>query len=444
MTNRFRIVSDEEGARLDVFLADRLHLTRSKVHNMVGLGCVRANGAIPKLSLKVRRSMVIEGEVPEDKPLELAPEEIPLTVLYEDDYLIAIDKPAGMVVHPSAGHSAGTLVNALLAHLAGERVRSSEFGVRKGGERVRSSEFGVRKGEDTVRSSPSSRLCRDRSSGQAEFGVRSAEPPPRLHTPTIHPVSSQSQTITNYQLPVTVSHDPRSAIRDPRSPFASQSQQITTELPSDVYRVTISPQPIKPMEHSPNSELQTPNSQPVERSAALRPGIVHRLDKGTTGVILVAKDGTTQDQLSQLFKDRNVRKTYRALVEGTVERDHGTVEGNIGRHPVDRKKMAVLKAKGRTAATSYRVLNRLKGFTYLEAYPTTGRTHQIRVHLAHIGHAVVGDETYGRSARKLAPRPLLHAYRLEFQHPRTHQNLVIEAPVPEDIKEFLAGNEVQA
>jgi 23S rRNA pseudouridine1911/1915/1917 synthase len=341
MTNRFRIVSDEEGARLDVFLADRLHLTRSKVHNMVGLGCVRANGAIPKLSLKVRRSMIIEGEVPEERPLELAPEAIPLTVLYEDNFLIAIDKPAGMVVHPSAGHSAGTLVNALLAHLAGDT-----------GTRI----------PDTASS-----------------------PCPFTEAPSLRP-------------------------SDP------------------------------PNLHSSHSRFTIHDSQ----SPSHRPGIVHRLDKGTTGVILVAKDSATQDQLSQLFKDRKVRKTYRALVEGKVERDQGTVEGNIGRHPIDRKKMAVLKEKGRSAATSYRVLSRLKAFTYLEAYPTTGRTHQIRVHLAHIGHAVVGDEIYGRSARKLTPRPLLHAYRLEFRHPRTHRNLVIEAPVPEDMKEFLAGNEVQA
>jgi 23S rRNA pseudouridine1911/1915/1917 synthase len=341
-SNSFRIVSDEEGVRLDVFLSARLHLTRSRVQDMVGLGCVRANGTIPKPSLRVRRFMVIEGEIPEEEPPELAPEEIPLQVLYEDDYLIAIDKPAGMVVHPSAGHAGGTLVNAILGHLAGEGgIRDSRFG--------------------------------DQGSG---VGVES---------------ETREADLVKREASIYDLRDTRYEIRSP----------------------------------------------------LLRPGIVHRLDKGTTGVILVAKDATTQELLSRLFKDRAMAKTYRAVVEGSVERDTGLIEGNIGRHPVDRKKMAVLKTKGRTAATSYRVVHRLKGFTYVEAYPATGRTHQIRVHLAHIGHPVVGDETYGRKARTLTPRPLLHAFRLNFEHPRTHHNLALEAPVPRDIEEFLTEYEVQ-
>jgi 23S rRNA pseudouridine1911/1915/1917 synthase len=169
----------------------------------------------------------------------------------------------------------------------------------------------------------------------------------------------------------------------------------------------------------------------------MRPGIVHRLDKGTTGVILVAKDAKTQDMLSSLFKERKVQKTYRAIVEGVVKKENGIIEGNIGRHQTDRKKMALLKSGGREAVTGFKVIQRLNGFTYIEAYPKTGRTHQIRVHLSHTGHPVVGDEIYGKKAKKIADRPLLHAYKIEFRHPVKDKALLIEAPVPEDMEEFI-------
>jgi len=171
--------------------------------------------------------------------------------------------------------------------------------------------------------------------------------------------------------------------------------------------------------------------------AGVRAGIVHRLDKGTTGVILVARDERTQERLSALFKDRKVRKTYRAVVEGVPGLDSWTVEGNIGRHPVERKKMAVLHSGGRQAKTDFKVLERLKGFSCVEAYPATGRTHQIRVHLSHAGYPVAGDETYGRKAKRSALRPLLHAYRIEFIHPVTSKPVTIEAPVPADMVDFL-------
>ena len=184
-------------------------------------------------------------------------------------------------------------------------------------------------------------------------------------------------------------------------------------------------------------------SNPDPASVNVRPGIVHRLDKGTTGVILVAKDSKTQEMLSHLFKERSVKKTYRAIVEGNPKEAQWTVEGNIGRHPVERKKMAVLKTGGRTAETSFKVLKMLKGFTYLEAYPKTGRTHQIRVHLAHGGYPIVGDETYGKKAKALMPRPLLHAYRIEFIHPVKNVPVKIEAPVPADMEGFIKENDKQ-
>ena len=184
---------------------------------------------------------------------DVAPEEIPLDVLYEDDHFLAINKPAGMVVHPSFGHSSGTLVNAVLGYLERQGFR---------------------------------------------FQVSGSE------------------------------------------------------------------------------------GRDGEAVAGMRAGIVHRLDKGTTGVILVARDERTQERLSALFKDRKVRKTYRAVVEGVPGLDSWTVEGNIGRHPVERKKMAVLRSGGRQAKTDFKVW---KGWrvSFVEAYPATGRTHQIRVHLSH-------------------------------------------------------------
>lgn len=302
MPNSFHIICDQENIRLDVFLSEKLSITRTKVKDMVEGGNVQVNGKIPKASLKIKKAMEIAGEVPEEEPLNLLPEDIPLEILYEDEYFLAINKPADMVVHPSFGHASGTLVNAVLSYLENK----------------------------------------------------------------------------------------------------SQISNLKFQIGSGV-----------------------------------RPGIVHRLDKGTTGVILVAKDSKTQEMLSYLFKERSVRKTYRAIVEGNAKQEQWTVEGNIGRHPVERKKMAVLKAGGRTAETSFKVLQALGGFTYLEAYPKTGRTHQIRVHLAHGGYPIVGDEAYGKKAKSLTPRPLLHAYRIEFIHPVKNMSVKIEAPVPVDMEEFM-------
>jgi len=319
MNNKFRIICEEDDMRLDVLLSERLSLTRTKVKDMIEGGYVRIAGRSPKPSMKVRRSMEIEGKIPEEEPLTLVAQAIPLDILYEDDYLLGINKPAGMVVHPSFGHSEGTLVNAVLGYLG--------------------------------------RRCEVR-------GTRCEE----------------SKT-------------------------------------------------------TPNAERRTPNAEPV--GSAMRPGIVHRLDKGTTGVIIVAKDPRIQEMLSSLFKERSVRKVYRAIVEGAPKDEEWTVEENIGRHPVERKKMAVLKGKGRSALTGFKVLERLDGFAYIEAYPRTGRTHQVRVHLAHSGHPIVGDELYGKRSKWLAGRPFLHAWRIEFAHPVSKETVSIEAPVPEDMMEFI-------
>jgi 23S rRNA pseudouridine1911/1915/1917 synthase len=341
MQNSFHIICDRQDIRLDVFLSEKLSITRTKVKDMVEGGHVRVNGKTPKASLKIKKAMEIEGEVPEDEPLRLTPEDIPLEVLYEDEYFLAINKPADMVVHPSFGHSSGTLVNAVLSYLG----RGSKN--------------------------------RDQGSGFGDQGSG-----------------------------------------DNKERMAHSAESIANEE---------------------NLEPGTLNLEPAA-DAALRPGIVHRLDKGTTGVILVAKDSKTQEMLSHLFKERNVKKTYRAIVEGSTKKEQWTVEGNIGRHPVERKKMAVLKTGGRTAETSFKVLKVLSEFTYLEAYPKTGRTHQIRVHLAYAGYPIAGDEAYGKKAKTLAPRPLLHAYRIEFIHPVKDIPVKIEAPVPADMEKFIKSH----
>ena len=308
MPDSFRIICGLGGVRLDVYLSEKLSLTRTKVKEMIDAGHVLVNGRTPKPAMRLKEQMEIAGEVPEEAPLDLTPEEIPLDILYEDGYFLAVNKPADMVVHPSFGHSSGTLVNAVLGYMERQGFR--------------------------------------------------------------------------FQVPGSM-------------------------------------------------------GQEEEVMAGVRPGIVHRLDKGTTGVILIARDVRTQERLSALFKDRRVRKTYRAVVEGMPDLDSWTVEGNIGRHPVERKKMAVLRSGGRQASTGFKVLERLDGFSYVEAYPATGRTHQIRVHLSHAGYPIVGDETYGRKAKKSADRPLLHACRIEFPHPATSEPVVIEAPVPADMRDFV-------
>ena len=296
MEDKFRLRSDKDNVRIDVYLSERLSLPRSKVKRLIEEGHVRVEGRCPKSSLKVRKAMEIEGELTREEPTPLMAEDIPISVLYEDDYLLVIDKPKDMVVHPSLGHRRGTLVNAILNY-----VREADRGDE-------------------------------------------------------------------------------------------------------------------------------------------RPGIVHRLDKGTTGVIIVAKDRRTQEKLSRQFHERSVEKTYRAVVEGVVKDDEGVVEGDIGRHPRDRKRMSLVAKGGRYSFSRFRVLQRLKGFTYVEVYPRTGRTHQIRVHLSHVGHPIVGDDLYGKGARKLADRPLLHAYRIVFDHPVRPGKVSVEAPVAADIEAFVGAH----
>jgi 23S rRNA pseudouridine1911/1915/1917 synthase len=182
-------------------------------------------------------------------------------------------------------------------------------------------------------------------------------------------------------------------------------------------------------------------------NGVLRPGIVHRLDKDTSGVMVVAKDDEAYRQLTKQFKNRTVEKVYLALVYGPFRKDEGLIDAAIGRHPHERKRMSLRTRRGRTAITRWRVAERLNGFTLLEVFPQTGRTHQIRVHLSSMGHPLLGDPLYGRKGRSgtihdpalkecviRMGRQALHAYRLGFVHPKTGENVRFESPLPEDMK----------
>jgi 23S rRNA pseudouridine1911/1915/1917 synthase len=185
-------------------------------------------------------------------------------------------------------------------------------------------------------------------------------------------------------------------------------------------------------------------------NGVLRPGIVHRLDKDTSGVMVVAKDDEAYHRLTQQFKDRTVEKVYLAIALGPFRKEEGLIDVAIGRHPHERKRMSIRARKGRIAVTRWRVMERLDGFTLLEVFPQTGRTHQIRVHLSSIGHPLLGDPLYGRKGKLGAihdpalkecvtrmGRQALHAYRLGFVHPKTGEKVQFESPLPEDMKEVL-------
>jgi 23S rRNA pseudouridine1911/1915/1917 synthase len=290
------LVAETAGERLDVFVARRLPpLTRSRVQRLIDDGHVVVAGHSAKASLRLEAGQRVSVEVPPPEEGVAQPEEIALTVLYEDADLLVIDKPAGMTVHPSPGHTTATLVNAILAH------------------------------------------CSDLS------GI----------------------------------------------------------------------------------------------GGVLRPGIVHRLDRDTSGVILVAKNDAAHQSLARQLKERTVEKTYLAIVEGTPKPPEGVIDAPIARDPRNRQRMAIVQ-DGRASVTGYRVVERFRGASLLEARPKTGRTHQIRVHLAAIGHPILGDRFYGK-ASPLAARHMLHAWRIAFAHPITGATMELEAPLPPDFERALAA-----
>jgi 23S rRNA pseudouridine1911/1915/1917 synthase len=288
------LTADRNGERLDVFIARRLpELTRSRVQRLIGEGAVAVAGQRARASLRVETGASVTVDMPPPSDARAQPEAIPLDVLYEDADLLAVNKPPGMTVHPSPGHTSSTLVNAVLAH------------------------------------------CKDLS------GI----------------------------------------------------------------------------------------------GGVMRPGIVHRLDRDTSGVILVAKNDLSHNGLARQLKERRVEKTYLALVEGTPKPPEGRIEAAIARDPRNRKRMTIVEG-GRGSETAYRVIERFRGYALVEARPKTGRTHQIRVHLAAIGHPIAGDRLYGRPSRLVA-RQFLHAQRIGFTHPRTGEPMELEAPLPADLFQAL-------
>jgi RluA family pseudouridine synthase len=323
--------------RVDVFLTEVFpHLSRTKIQRAIKREHVTVNDESVQKSYIVEPGDRIEAHVPKPPPLEAEPEPIPLDIVYEDEYLIIVNKPAGMVVHPARGHRSGTLVNALLHHV----------------------------GSDVVRVEDSDEHLEDEEVG-----------------------------------------------------------------------------------------LSTTNAAPGhENNPVIRPGIVHRLDKDTSGVLVVAKDDVTHQRLSRLFREHTIQRTYQALVWGKPEPPEGSIVGPIGRDPYHRKRMAVVApGKGKSATTRYRTLELRDHVALVEFELETGRTHQIRVHAQHVGHPVVGDPTYGGRGMKYGrpsrqrqkffeqmfddlQRQALHARTLGFEHPWTGEEHLFSADWPEDMK----------
>jgi len=289
--------------RLDLFLSNiQSEISRSQVQRLIEQDRVFVNGEPVRAKYKVKVGDVVQLRVPKPIPLDLSAEPIPLNIVFEDECMVVVDKPPGMVVHPAPGHSTGTLVHALLHY------------------------------------------CTDLS------GIGGVE----------------------------------------------------------------------------------------------RPGIVHRLDKDTSGLVLVAKSEMAHRSLARQFKEREIKKVYLALVRGNVLQDKGVIDMALGRHKIHRKKMAVRQEGGRPATTAFEVIARYPHFSYLRLSPKTGRTHQIRVHVAEMGHPILSDSTYGGKldAKYMKmPRQALHAHQLEIRHPVSGETKIFVAPLPEDMDFYLKSHQ---
>lgn len=295
----FEVSDQQEGERLDKFLSNIYpDLSRSFFQKLIKNQQVLVNGSPQKASYPVNLLDLVTVEIPDAVPISIEPEDIPLDILYEDDDVLIVNKPKGMVVHPSAGHYSGTLVNAVMYH------------------------------------------CKDSLSG------------------------------------------------------------IGGEI---------------------------------------RPGIVHRIDMDTTGALIVCKNDASHAEIAAQIKEHSVNRIYVGIVCGNIKEEEGTIEGAIGRHPTDRKKMAVNEKNGKPAVTHFKVLERLGNYTYTEFKLETGRTHQIRVHMAKIGHPLLGDLLYGSShcAFKHLQGQTLHARTIGFIHPKTGDYIEFSAPLPEYFEKLL-------
>lgn len=291
-------IQENQQMRLDKYLAEQFpEQTRSYLQKLIKDGEVLVNGKNVKTGYQLSKGDEVSVNIPEPKELDVEPQKMDLDIVYEDDDVILINKPKGMVVHPAPGHTTDTLVNGLLYH------------------------------------------CKDNLSGI---------------------------------------------------------------------------------------------------NGVARPGIVHRIDRDTTGILIVCKNDMSHNSIAAQLKEHSINRRYRALVHGTLKEDTGTVEGAIGRHPIDRKKMSINEKNGKPAVTHYTVLERFGNYTLIECKLETGRTHQIRVHMSSIGHPLVGDEVYGpaRCPFKLQGQ-CLHAMVLGFVHPRSGEYMEFSAELPEYFEELL-------
>ena len=293
-----RLIAELPGERLDAFLArSELGLSRSAAQKLMEEGCVRLNGKTGKKNDRLNPGDAVEVTIPEPKPVDVPPRQMPLDIVYEDEDVVVINKPKGLVVHPAAGHQEDTLVNGLLYAM-----------------------------------------------GDSLSGI--------------------------------------------------------------------------------NGEL--------------RPGIVHRIAKDTSGLLAVAKNDLAHGVLASQLKDHTMARTYEAIVCGNLKEDSGTVDAPIGRHPSDRKKMCVTERNSKPAVTQWEVVKRYRGYTHIRCRLETGRTHQIRVHMAFIGHPILGDTVYGHKKAELGQdSQCLHAGALCFRHPRDGRPVMVFAPLPEYFQQVL-------
>lgn len=293
-----RLTADQNGERLDAFLSRQGdNLSRSAAQKLIEAGAVRLNGRLPKKNDRLNLGDTVEYTIPEPKEVDIAPKDIPLEIVYEDEDVAVINKPKGLVVHPAAGHQDDTLVNGLLYAM-----------------------------------------------GDSLSGI--------------------------------------------------------------------------------NGEL--------------RPGIVHRIDKDTSGLLAIAKNDLAHTVLASQLKDHSMARTYEAIVCGSFREDRGTVDAPIGRHPTDRKKMCVTQRNSKPAVTHWEVVERFRGYTHIRCRLETGRTHQIRVHMAYIGHPILGDTVYGHKKPELGQSSqCLHAGALCFRHPRDGLPILVFAPLPDYFQQVL-------
>ena len=298
METKIIIVTEQDtNKRIDNFISEQTDLTRSRVQKLIEQGNITINEKAPKVSYKVQLNQEIKVIIPDAEVLDVKAEEIALDILYEDDDVIVVNKPKGMVVHPAAGNFSGTLVNAIMAH------------------------------------------CGDNLS---------------------------------------------------------------------------------------------------EINGVIRPGIVHRIDKDTSGVLVIAKNNEAHLKLAAQLKEHSMKRIYVAVVSGNLKNDKGTIDKPIARNPKDRKKMGIVPG-GRHAVTHYKVLKRLHDCTIVELKLETGRTHQIRVHMSSIGHPLLGDEVYGSGKNKYGFKgQALHAKVLGFIHPSTNEYIEFSSELPLEFQKLLA------